>query len=858
MGAEKRFSILFVLVGVAALSMLAILVFAETIGPLWKDNSTRYASGTYYSTVFIAPADDYNFGVNWTNDTNGPGVITNVSFETNLTTGSALINVTQANNTLFQSFANNSAGVYNITFQYQHIAGAGTYVYRWYATDNISTGKWNATDQWTYIVAQNPHVNFSVWVNGTATQNRTIEWPSDVNVTCRINLTSQNTFEMYRNGTKVGTQSGRAVEYDADLDEGVYNITCHYNETQNYTAASSSYFVSVRTTPMWNDTKVGVTSGTQYTPGLNFGFQVNWTDLGGNLDNVTFESNFTTGGALMNISKAHTNLYTNFTNNSAGDIWWVNFTQEQIASAGGFVYRWYAYDVNGTWNKTNQLTYSIAKNTTKSINVSLYIDGIENNVLNDSSVNINITAALNVTDELVSITTNFTGWTSNRTNTNNATKIWPLLVQNGSYAVTGYYTGDVNYSVSRRTVYVNVSDVSAPQWSLMAENTSAPLIGATVNLTVYWKDGNLSHAVLATNESGSWQNKTVNYTSPRAMSGTGMLVNFTWNNSSIVTGGTTIRWRVYANDTYGKENMTDYSSFTLYVANGGSCTASSECAGGYCCSGTCQGSPCATTTTTAGSSGPSPTPTTTTTSPTTTTSTTTTTTTIPVEESMLLEDVAANEEAKFEIEDSDTLKIERVTIVPNADMSFMNIEVKEAALPQDTSAPVNAENADVYKYLELNKDFFTDDNISSAEIKFKVEVSWITNKGIDKDTVALFRYSGTQWERLDTEFLTEDATYLHYVAQTTKLSLFAIAGMKSGTVTAPGDGDTPGSGIKVPKLGFPQLMLIVGVVVVAVVLILIKLGVIEITMTAAVASEGIAPKRKKRWKDLKKKYQKPK
>jgi PGF-pre-PGF domain-containing protein len=862
MEADGKLSILFVLVGIAALSMLAILVFAEAIGPIWSNNSANVTSGTYYSLNLT-----YDFGIRWTNETNGAPVIRNVSFETNLTTGSNLINITQANTTLFSTFTNNTDGIYNITFTYQQLAGAGTYAYRWYATDNISIGKWNATDQWAYVIAQNPHVNFSVWINGTAIPNRTIEWPSDVNVTCRINLTSQNTFEMYRNGTKVGTQSGRAVEYNADLNEGVYNITCHYNETQNYTAASSSYFVSVRTTPMWSNNHTKDVSGTPYRPGFNFGFEIKWTDVASNLDNVTFETNLTTGGAPINITKAHTNLYTDFTNNSAGEVWWINFTQEQIASAGGFVYRWYAYDVNNIWNKTDQWVYVIAKNTSKSsLNISLYVNdttgvtGIASSnttsqsVLYNSSQNINITATINASDESVSITTNFTGWVTNRTNINNTTKIWPLLVQNGSYAVTGYYTGDVNYSVSRRTIYVNVSDVSAPQWSLMGENTSAPLVGATVNLTVYWRDGNLSHATLATNETGVWRNITNNYTSPRVMSGTGMLVNFTWNNSSIVTGGTTIRWRVYANDTYGKENMTDYSSFTLYVANGGSCTANSECAGGYCCGSVCQGTPCTTaTTTTSPSSSPSDT-TTTTTSPTTTTSTTTTTTTLPAEESMLLEDVAANEEAEFDIENSDALKIERVTITPNVGLSFMNIEVKEATLPSDTSAPVSADNAGVYKYIKLEKDFFTDDNISSAEIKFKVEASWISNNNIDKGTVALFRHTGTQWDRLDTSFLNEDATYVHYVAQTTKLSLFAIAGMKSAAATV-GDGDTTEDGIGLPKFSFTHLMLIVGIIVVAVAFILIKIGVIEITMTQVAMSEKLTTKGKKRWKDLKKKYQ---
>ena len=630
MKADRRLSILFVLVGIAALSMLAILVFADAWGPVWKDNSVNVSSGTYYSPDLI-----YDFGINWTNETNGASVTLNVSFETNLTTGGSLMNITQANTSLFSAFTNNTVGIYNISFTSGQLAGVGGYVYRWYANDTFGIGEWNFTDQWTYVITQNPDVNFTVWLNGTANSNRTIEWPSDINATCKINLTSQNTFEMYRNGTKVGTQSGQATEYNADLGEGGYNITCYYNETQNYTAVSTTYFLKVLTSPRWFSNSTKVASGSQYRPGLNFGFQINWTDLAGNLDNVTFETNLTTGSSLLNITKASTGVYQNFTNSSAGDIWWINFTQEQIAGAGTYVYRWYGYDVNDSWNNTGQLNFIIAKNTSKSINVSLFINGTENSALFNSSQLINITAALNVTNESVSIGTNFTGWESNQSGVNKTTVWQNLLIQNGSYQVVAYYSGDANYSVSKRMFYVNVSDDTAPQYTQYAQNTSTLIIGNTVNITAYWQDGSLGYAILATNESGSWQNKTMNYSSPLALTGTGMLASFTWNNTSIAAGGS-VSWRMYANDSYGKENMTGSLTFAVKAANGASCSNDFECFGGYCCSNACQASSCtAATTTTSPSSSPSDTTTTSTTA-TTTSTTATTTTTLPLTEEMEL------------------------------------------------------------------------------------------------------------------------------------------------------------------------------------------------------------------------------
>jgi len=63
--------------------------------------------------------------------------------------------------------------------------------------------------------------------------------------------------------------------------------------------------------------------------------------------------------------------------------------------------------------------------------------------------------------------------------------------------------------------------------------------------------------------------------------------NFTWSNSSI-TGGTTIAWRIYYNDTSGNVNKTDIMTFTVKTTDGSSCTLASQCSGGYCVHNICR------------------------------------------------------------------------------------------------------------------------------------------------------------------------------------------------------------------------------------------------------------------------------
>lgn len=275
----------------------------------------------------------------------------------------------------------------------------------------------------------------------------------------------------------------------------------------------------------------------------------------------------------------------------------------------------------------------------------------------------------------------------------------------------------------------------------------------------------------------------------------------------------------------------------------------------------------ATTTTTSASVGGFDTTTTSTTATTTSTTSTTTTTLPPTEEMILLEDVTADEEATFDFIEEDTLKIKSVVIMAKVPMNFMGVTVKESSLPSGVSEPFTAETGSVYKYLELTKDFFTDDNITNAKIDFKVEKSWITSNEVDSNAVALFRYSDGQWNMLSTSLVSEDSTYVHYQAETANLSMFAIGAPKAtitGAVPASGEEDTAGAKKSfMPKLNFPQILIIIAIIVGSVFLVLIKLEIIEITMADTPKTlkdvkekKTKGDKKSKRWKELQEKYKK--
>jgi hypothetical protein len=105
-----------------------------------------------------------------------------------------------------------------------------------------------------------------------------------------------------------------------------------------------------------------------------------------------------------------------------------------------------------------------------------------------------------------------------------------------------------------------------PAWQNQGTNDTdnAILQAQAINLTAQGiSEIGLNWTLLATNESGIWQNKTV-YGSPMGMNnavGAWKWSNFTWSNSSIAQG--TIAWRIYYNDSSGNQNVTSIQTFTV-------------------------------------------------------------------------------------------------------------------------------------------------------------------------------------------------------------------------------------------------------------------------------------------------------
>jgi hypothetical protein len=106
-------------------------------------------------------------------------------------------------------------------------------------------------------------------------------------------------------------------------------------------------------------------------------------------------------------------------------------------------------------------------------------------------------------------------------------------------------------------------ETSASKYSNVGQNVSEPVPSTSaVELYAYWTDnGKISHAILSTNETGDWENKT-SYGSPMSISTNESWSNFTWSNSSVL-GGSVVGWKIYTNDTCGNWNVTEINTFEI-------------------------------------------------------------------------------------------------------------------------------------------------------------------------------------------------------------------------------------------------------------------------------------------------------
>ncbi len=81
----------------------------------------------------------------------------------------------------------------------------------------------------------------------------------------------------------------------------------------------------------------------------------------------------------------------------------------------------------------------------------------------------------------------------------------------------------------------------------------------------------------------------------------------------------------------------------------------------------------------------------------------------------------------------------------------------------------------VYQYLSAELSGMTDDEISEADISFRVPAAWLKAEGIPPTEITLWRFHDGVWQELPTSIISEEGGWVHFTATTPGFSTFAIA-----------------------------------------------------------------------------------
>ncbi|MEM1577431.1 MAG: hypothetical protein QXM27_00190 [Candidatus Pacearchaeota archaeon] len=194
------------------------IIMLIDLPPYWKNEFANPPSPTIYGS------GPYNFSIEWYDDYG----VNKVIFEFN---GNEYIP------TCNQSLPAN----YTLCYYTFDDLAAGIYEYRWYANDTINQS--NSTSLIDYIINK-AQSNVNLLLNGND-NDINIKVNESVNISCYLINPISGYIEIYENSSIIASGPSPISILKNYSNEGLYNITCLYPETQNYTSSFETHFINV-------------------------------------------------------------------------------------------------------------------------------------------------------------------------------------------------------------------------------------------------------------------------------------------------------------------------------------------------------------------------------------------------------------------------------------------------------------------------------------------------------------------------------------------------------------------------------------------------------------------------------------
>jgi len=441
---------------------------------------------------------------------------------------------------------------------------AGSYQYHWWA--NNTEGEWNQTPEWTYNVTKAPittrlqlcEPDSTGCVEGYKNYMTAGVKLFKANISVPGKLVGINVSDATGAVIAKAEPKANATNTTPDLDSGIYTIVAYFLGDDNYSASSVSYVTSVNFTdtsaPNW--TGRGQTSDTVAQGSKNY-LWAEWSD-DGVLTNATLVTNET--GTWQNQTGIYDSPFTFTTKPQFANFTWQNGTIGPRTVG----WRIRVCDLSGKCNETDTRTFNICVRA----NPYVVVTPAEQSGTAGSALTyiINVTNADSPTCGASGFAINTllpVGWGApgggGAAPVNPGTiASWTISITSPASATPGTYL--ITFNASNFDLPTYWSSVSAT-YNVVADNppnltgfgeskpatTKTRSIGLSAGCT---DDFGLTQAILETNETGTWENKTA-YDSPMTLSGTSALANFTWQNAS-VSLNTSVGWRIKCVDSKGQ------------------------------------------------------------------------------------------------------------------------------------------------------------------------------------------------------------------------------------------------------------------------------------------------------------------
>lgn len=158
-----------------------------------------------------------------------------------------------------------------------------------------------------------------------------------------------------------------------------------------------------------------------------------------------------------------------------------------------------------------------------------------------------------------------------------------------------------------------------------------------------------------------------------------------------------------------------------------------------------------------------------------------TTTTEKGKVQITIDQVPANTDTSITIPATENMPLSSLRINPK--VKVRNIEIIVTTLdgkPSDVSDITGVAS----DYIQIDTTI-KDEDLNNASQGFKVPLSWIAEKNIDKESIAMSRHTGGKWNALTTTKESEDSSYVYYSADTPGFSYFGISGTATKTIAPP-------------------------------------------------------------------------